>query len=176
MPAGAWTWLEIARLFASLSIPVALLLLGLALERRKVANQELTKKRIAVYDQVAPRLNDIMCFYRAVGHWASLDPDKIITAKREADRQMHVYRALFSPGFFATYQAFMDVCFETFSDPRGGTPAKLRIDRGHAMREMGARWSDAWTERCSGKPTPVGEMSAAYAAVMAAFAREIGVD
>ena len=39
MPAGAWTWLEVAKLLASLSIPVALLLLGLALERRKVANQ-----------------------------------------------------------------------------------------------------------------------------------------
>jgi hypothetical protein len=176
MPAGAWTWLEIARLLASLSIPVALLLLGLALERRKVANQELTKKRIVVYDQVAPRLNDIMCFYRAVGHWASLDPDKIITAKREADRQMHVYRALFSPGFFATYQTFMDVCFETFSDPRGGAPAKLRLDRAHVTRQMGPRWVDAWAERCSAKPATVAEMSAAYTAVMTAFAREIGVD
>jgi len=176
MPAGAWTWLEIAKLLASLSIPVALLLLGLALERRKVANQELTKKRIAVYDQVAPRLNDIMCFYRAVGHWASLDPDKIIAAKREADRQMHVYRALFSAEFFAAYQAFMDACFETYSDPRGGAPAKLRLDRAHAASQMGPRWVDAWDERCSARPTPVTEMSAAYVKVMTAFAREIGVD
>ena len=176
MPAGAWTWLEVAKLLASLSIPVALLLLGLALERRKVANQELTKKRIAIYDQVAPRLNDILCFYRAVGHWASLDPEKIIAAKREADRHMHVYRALFSTEFFASYKAFMDLCFETYSDPRGGAPAKLKLDRAHVMREMGPRWVEGWTERCSANETRIAELSRAYDAVMHAFAREIGVD
>lgn len=176
MPAGVWTWLEVAKLVASLSVPVAVLVLGLMLERRKVANQELTKKRIAVFDAVAPRLNDIFCFHRAVGHWATLDPERVIAAKRDADRQIHVYRALFSADFFAAYQGFMAASFEMFSAPEGGSPAKLRLDLAHVSPEMGARWQDSWRERVSETPTPIGELTAAYQRVMTAFAREIGVD
>lgn len=176
MPAGAWSWLEVAKLVASLSVPMAVLVLGLILERRKVANQELTKKRIAVFDVVAPKLNDIFCFYRVVGHWATLEPDRVIAAKRDADRQIHVYRALFSATFFAAYQDFMAAGFEMFSSPEGGAPAKLRLDLTHVSREMGTRWQVAWRERVSARPTPIGEFSVAYQRVMKAFAREIGVD
>ncbi|MBL8698865.1 MAG: hypothetical protein JNK67_10860 [Alphaproteobacteria bacterium] len=176
MPAGAWTWLELAKLLASLSVPVAVLVLGLMLERRKVANQELTRKRIAVFDAVAPKLNDILCFYRAVGHWATLDPDRIVAAKRDADRQVHIYRALFSAEFFAAYKSFMTASFEMFSDPAGGAPAKLRLDPAHCAAEMGKGWQDAWRARISDRPTPVAEFGAAYDRLMIAFAREIGVD
>lgn len=176
MQAGAWTWLEIAKLLAALSVPLAVLLLGFRLEGRKVANQELTKKRIAVFDVVAPRLNDILCFYRAIGHWSSLDPDKIIQCKRECDRQMHVYQALFSSGLFRVYQDFMKLCFETFSSAQGGMPAKLRLDLDHLRREMGHGWSGEWQGRVSNKATSIDAMVAGYETLMAAFAVEIGVD
>ena len=138
VPPGSWTLLEIVRLGAQIALPVALILIGLKFERRKVANQELVRKRIAVYDHVAFRLNDILCFYKAVGGWAGMDPDTVIQAKREADRQMYVYRALFSDRLFQAYSAFNDSCFRTHADPAGGTPAKLKLDLGHVQREMGA--------------------------------------
>lgn len=175
MEAGAWTWLEVAKLLASLSIPMALLLLGLALERRKIANQELTKKRIAVYDVVAPRLNDIFCFFTAVGHWRDLDPAKIIEKKREVDRQMHIYRVMYSSNLMETYNAFMDSAFTMFSGV--GLPARLRMDRDFIGSQIGSAWNTEWTASLDTEnPTPVSEFRTRYHALMDTFAREIGVD
>jgi hypothetical protein len=63
-----WTSLEIAKFIVSLATPViagiiALMVanFGLHLERQKVINQELIKKRIGIYDEVGPKLNDIYC-------------------------------------------------------------------------------------------------------------------
>jgi hypothetical protein len=181
VPAGSWTLLELVRLAAQIALPVALILFGLRLERRKVANQELVRKRIAVYDHVAFRLNDILCFYKAVGGWAAMNPDTVIQAKREADRQMYVYRALFSERLFKAYSAFNDACFRTHSDPAGGAPAKLKLDLAHVRREMGARFDTEWLKRvheppAGEPPSSVARVEAAYRELMAEFAREIGVE
>ena len=178
LPPGPWTLLELLKLAASLSLPFALLFIGLRLERRKVANQELVRKRVAVYDYVAFRLNDILCFYTAVGDWAKMNPETVIAAKREADRHMHVYRALFSQPLFAAYKTYMNACFETYADPRGGLPAKLRLDVEHVKTNLGMSWNDAWVARISApeKCRKVDEHRAAYVALMKEFAREIGVE
>lgn len=175
MQAGPWSWLEVAKLVASLSMPVAVLVLGLMLERRKVANQELTKKRITVFDKVAPRLNDMYCFYRVVGHWRALDPDKIIAGKREIDREMHVYRALFSAELFTAYMEFMRSCFMMYGG--AGHSAKLRLDVDYARREMGAGWNESWLAGIDAMaPSSAADVTARYDALMHAFSREIGVD
>lgn len=181
LPPGSWTLLELFKLAASLSLPFALLFIGLRLERRKVANQELVRKRVAVYDYVAFRLNDILCFYSAVGDWAKMNPDTVIAAKREADRHMHVYRALFSGALFNAYKRFMRVCFEVFSDPQGGTPAKLKLDVDHLRRNMGPKFDETWLARVHFPPPPEAQNSidavrVAYVTLMREFAREIGVE
>ena len=181
VPPGSWTLLEIVRLGAQIALPVALILIGLKFERRKVANQELVRKRIAVYDHVAFRLNDMLCFHSAVGDWAKMNPDTVVAAKREADRHMHVYRALFSPALFAAFRNFMRVCFEVYADPQGGSPAKLKLDLAHVRRHMGAKFDEAWLPRLHlpappEPPNSIDAVRAAYVALMQEFAKEIGVE
>ena len=63
---SVWTSLEVAKFVVSLATPViagiiALMVarFGIQLERQKAINQELVKKRIQIFDEIGPKLNDI---------------------------------------------------------------------------------------------------------------------
>lgn len=65
-------------------------------DAKKTVNQELIKKRILIYDGLAPKLNDVLCFFLSVGFWKSLSLPMMTQKKRELDQTMYVYGPLFS--------------------------------------------------------------------------------
>ncbi|HWD26172.1 MAG TPA: hypothetical protein VG387_03340 [Rhizomicrobium sp.] len=104
MEAGSWNWLEVARLSAGLLTPVAVGFLGVYLNRvskrfemRQWQSQKLTEKRLAIYDELAPTFNDLLCFFTYVGSWRDINPPVVVSWKRVIDKKVNLASPLFSP-------------------------------------------------------------------------------
>lgn len=185
---STWNSLEIAKLIASFLTPLLILLLGILVTRLSEqfkttlwANQKVIEKRIAIYDKMAPLLNDLYCYYCFVGSWKELTPPDLIVIKRTLDKQVYVYAALFSDEFRESYFRFIHLCFETYSGP--GYDAKLRTyitgqtqaqDR---RRASPAGWDDTWDQMFSvhSETVPIEMIKEAYNALMASFSKELGI-
>lgn len=148
--AAEWNSLEATKLAVSLLTPLVVLGLGLLinrasrrLEQAQWANRQLIERRLNLYDVMAPLLNDLFCFFTLVGDYRSVEPPAAISAKRTLDKSFYVNRFLFGPAFSATYAAFMDVCFQTYTGI--GEPAKLRstIELQRPERET---WNEEWND------------------------------
>ena len=100
------------------------------------------KKRLQLFEEVAPKLNDIFCFYQAIGHWAELDPNEVIRRKRAIDRAIQVNRFLFEVGFWDAYQRFEKSHFDMFTAV--GQPARLRLDVQHVRGRIGDNFKNEW--------------------------------
>ena len=94
MDSTQWTSLEIAKLIASTLTPVTVALFGWyltrfakSIEHRQWRNQRLIEKRIAIYDDLSPHLNDLLCFFTFVGCWKELAPPQVIAIKRVVDKK-----------------------------------------------------------------------------------------
>jgi hypothetical protein len=185
-PQSVWNSLEIAKLVASLLTPLLLLFIGIWVsrltERFKVtlwANQKVIEKRIDVYDEIAPMLNDLYCYFSYVGNWKELTPIQIIDIKRKLDKTFYIYAALFSPEFQKLYFTFIHLCFETYVG--AGKNAKLRTYIANQFENRKkvsqTKWEDSWDELFSEprEVTPTEEIKSGYKALMARFSKELGV-
>lgn len=83
MDLGPWTWLEVAKIASSLLIPITIVALGIYVHRitkqfehRQWRSQKLIEKRLAIYDDLAPQFNDLLCYFTYVGCWRDFDPPK----------------------------------------------------------------------------------------------------
>ena len=83
--------------------------------RHQQVHQELLRKRLQLFEDVAPKLNDIHCFFQAIGHWAELSPDEVIKRKRAIDRSIEGNRYLFRSDFWDAYRRFETTHFDLFS-------------------------------------------------------------
>jgi hypothetical protein len=182
--AAEWTSLEIAKLAVSVVTPLLLVGIGFVINRgvRRIENVEwgnrkLIERRISLYDEMAPKLNDLYCFFRCVGSFREIDPPTALKRKRELDRSFHVNRFLFSPDFTTQYHDFMDACFETYTG--GGEDAKLKSDVDEQAFERGPEhWDSSWTKYfvSDGRAlTNAGEIRSRYESLMASFSRDLGV-
>lgn len=88
-----WNSLEIAKLIASVLTPISVVVFGFWINRRlKVfehlqwANQKVVEKRLYVYQELVPLLNDLLCYFTYVGNWKTHNPASIIELKRKLDR------------------------------------------------------------------------------------------
>lgn len=170
----SWSSLELAKLAVAISTPLTVLAVGWWIKQREQINAELIRKRIAIYDQVVPLANDILCFFLGVGHWRELDPVKVIERKRELDRLMYRYRPFWSEACWRRYAVFVDACFEPFAAGAGHS-ALLRLDAAHLRTMIGERFDPAWEKVISKTPTPTRRLRETYDAWMGQLAREIGV-
>lgn len=177
MPTEA-DWLEYLKLAVAALTPIVTGLLGVIvlrmgtkLDTSKQLHQELLKKRLQLFEEVAPKLNDIFCFYQAVGHWTELNPDEIIRRKRAIDRAIQVNRYLFRSDFWDEYQRFEQAYFEMFS--AAGQPARLRLDVEYVRMRAGDAFKNEWLPYCSSKPGGHEEQRNHYQALMEILGREI---
>ena len=71
-----------------------------------------------------------------------LDPPRIIVLKRELDKEMHVFEALFPHELHRDYDVFMETCFKTF----GGSGTDARLRTGYKIRKQVAQdsWRPEW--------------------------------
>jgi hypothetical protein len=171
-------WLEYARLAVSTLTPIMTGIIGIILVRMgtrldvsKQLHQELLRKRLQLFEEVAPKLNDMLCFFQAIGHWAELSPPEIIKRKRAVDRSVQVNRYLFRSDFWDAYQRFEQAHFEMYAAV--GRPAKLRLDMTHIHERVGDSFKNEWTPFISSQPADHEDQRKRYEALMEILGREI---
>jgi hypothetical protein len=69
-PEPVWNRLEITKVIIQALTPILLVLLGIIVNRaiktfehRQWRNQKLIEKRLEIYDDMAPALNDLLCYF-----------------------------------------------------------------------------------------------------------------
>ncbi len=181
-----WNTLEAAKLAAAFLTPLSVALIGLLISRHlkrldllQWKNQKLLEKRIAIYDEIAPKLNLLLCFYTWVGYWKSTSPEEIIRAKRDLDKTVNVYRHVFPDKVYLAYQSFMHLLFETYSGP--GQDAKLltEIESADGDRRLDASfvWQPEWDELFLQEVRTASKRSVrdAYQTLMSELTKSFGV-
>jgi hypothetical protein len=115
---ASWTSLQIATLAVDALIPVTVAGLGVVFARtsRRIeqvqwANQTVVTRRLDIFAQLAPGLNQLLCFATFVGGWKEIEPRQAIALKRELDQVMYANKVLFSGELFAAYREFMAALF-----------------------------------------------------------------
>lgn len=146
-----WNSLEVAKLLVSTLTPVVVVILGIwiarvtkRLEQRQWTHRRIIERRIDVYDEIAPLLNDLVVYFTFVGHWKELQPIQLVEAKRILDRRVHISESLFSEQFLLSYSSFIQLCFATYQG--WGIDARLRGDPKLHIKAAGSSWDTAWTE------------------------------
>src|SRR6266536_4422049 len=180
--ASVWNALEIAKLTVSALTPIVVIAIGFWINRRlkgleylQWTNQKVTEKRIAVFDDLAPLLNDLYCYFTYVGCWKDLTPVEVVSRKRKMDRIVHVNAPLFSREFVDRYTEFIGVCYETYTG--WGQDAKLRTQWERRKESAGDSWKREW-ENYFSDPTDRSEpqvLKNQYASLMSCFSMELGV-
>jgi len=183
MPASPWNSLEIAKLIASLFTPIALAVFGIYVHRvtkrfelLQWRSQKLIEKRLAIYDDLAPHLNDLLCYFTFLGCWRDLDPPYVVSLKRVVDKKIHLAAPLFTEEFFDSCMAFQNVCFKTYTG--WGNDALLRTPFQRRQQARAGDWNSKWENCFAGDADDISDpkvIRSAYKRVMEAFARDIGV-
>lgn len=177
--ASAWNSLEVVKLLVGLLTPLVVLLLGVwvnrlatRLDHAEWTNQKVVEKRLIIYDDMAPSLNAIYCYFLRIGAWNEHKPADIIALKRATDATVGVYRYLFTSVFWEAYQRYMGSCFETYTGP--GRPARLRTSpEGRIAETCPAGSEEFFSPGPRQSSTEV--VARDYDALMGQFARELGI-
>jgi hypothetical protein len=172
-PPVPWWWGPVLTALLTAVLAVVGAWIAIRFDRQKAINQELIKKRIALYDEIVPKANDLLCYFLCVGDWKSLCPSKLLVHKRALDRFANIHGALFSADAIAAYETFIADCFSTFSGR--GKPAKLRADMARLKRQFGQDWQAAWEDHFeTGNVVDDQRLKASYDRFVEALAEEIG--
>jgi hypothetical protein len=180
MDAGAWTWLEVAKLALGVMTPLALAGIGIYVHRvtkrfehMQWRSQKLIEKRLAIYDSMAPLLNDVLCYYTYIGTWRTQNPPEVQALKRTVDKALHLAAPLFSPEFFSACMDFQNACYKTFSG--WGEDARLRTSFERRKQCRPDDWKAEWEKCFADEIADPQHVRQAYRRVMRAFAEDIGV-
>lgn len=154
--------MEYLKLLASLLIPLSIALVGFFVQRALAAQSRSWKfqdrivdKRIEVYEKIAEDLNRIYCYVMDVGTFKSETPDTIIAAKRNVDRYMHIYQAIWSEDTFNAFSEYVNSAFDTYQDV--GKDAAIRSrssEKRAAQKNRNEEWPASWDERFTGERDP----------------------
>jgi len=135
-------------------------------------DQQIIGRRLKLYEEIGPKLNDLYCLTRFIGHFREVDPPKALKHKRDLDRTMHVNRPIYSDRLFAAYQSFMDATFETYVG--AGEDAKLRMDPKELKQEWREPWSSEWDRMFATASNDYRAIEAAYEVLVASFSADLG--
>jgi len=180
MDAGAWTWLEVAKLASGVLTPLALAGIGIYVHRVtkrfehvQWRSQKLTEKRLAIYDNLAPLLNDVLCYFTYIGNWRIQDPPGVLALKRKIDKEFNLAAPLFSSEFFSACMEFQKACYKTY---RGwAQDPQLRTAFERRRQGRASDWKPEWDQCFAGETTDPEVVREAYNRVMRAFGGDIGV-
>lgn len=149
----AWTSPEIAKLAVSALTPLLLFVLGLVVARagRRVeqaqwANRKLIERRLELHTELAPKLNDVLCFFQCVGHFRAITPPDVLELKRSLDKIFFANEQLFSRDFVESYGKFMKTCFGRFGATGAHSMIKASLTRIKAERGSAASWAEEWDD------------------------------
>jgi hypothetical protein len=166
----AWTGYEYATVAVTALTPITVAGLGFfvartgrRLERVQWANQTVVTRRLEIFGQVAPKLNQLLCFATFVGGWKEIDPLKAIGLKREIDETMYASRVLFSDALFAAYQDFMAALFAMYATTDADAHVRAPVASKWGDRRNMTWWHDSMASLFStGQAGDMDEIQAAY--------------
>lgn len=179
--ASAWSSLEVVKILVATLTPVLVVAVGFwvnrrlkALEAAQWAQQKVVERRIKAYDELAPSLNELYCYFSFIGIWSERTPPEIVKLKRQLDQTAHISAPLFDEEFLALYNALIDTCFETFAG--WGQDPLLRTYSGRRQVAMGVDWQAEWDRGFSSAEaaSPPSQVKLRYADLMAYLARAMG--
>lgn len=136
-------------------------------------NQRLIEKRIAVYDELASDLNDLLRYFTFVGCWKELKPPEVVALKRRIDKKVYLAAPLFSQEFFANCMNFLNLCYATFQG--WGIDARLRTPIQRRKQAAGQDWHADWDRYFAEDSSDPRQIRSAYQAIMRSFSAEIGI-
>lgn len=175
-----WNSLEVVKLVVQGATPVAVALLGVYLtrlakrfEHLQWRNQRLIEKQIVIYDDLAPALNDVLCYFTFIGCWKELTPPEVIKLKRVIDKKIYLASPLFSDEFFGACINFMAKCYATYQG--WGLDAKLKTTSTRRREAAGDAWKPSWNDCFSQEPSDPKEIREAYKRIMHVFSKDIGL-
>jgi hypothetical protein len=175
---------ELVQTLAAISVPIVVAIVGYRLNQRlklweasQWRNQELIKARLRYFGELAPMLNDLMCYVTFIGRWKELTPPDVVAIKRDSDRLFFSVAPLFSQAAVDAYQEFLDHCFHM----RGKWGADARIRSGFVRRRevAGDTWRAEWEPmftHAEGDEITENDMAAtlaAYDQVLAALVEDV---
>lgn len=138
--ASDWNSLQVATLAVAALTPVTVAAVGFyfarasqRLEHVQWANQTVITRRLEIFGQVGPWLNQLLCFATFVGRWKEIKPIEAIGLKRKLDETMYANRLLFSDALFDAYREFMATLFAMYAST--GADAHLRAP-------IDSKWGD----------------------------------
>jgi hypothetical protein len=175
-----WASLETFKLAESIITPIGLAFLGLYIRRlsrkiedRQWVNQKVVEKRLEIYDQLAPQLNDVLCYFTFVGCWKDVDPPVMVEMKRTLDRKIHLAKPLFPAEFFVACQLFLRECFTRFSGP-WGSDSQLRTTIVGRIEAHPRPWDPGWEKHFSKETADPYKVQQLYKDVMREFTACLG--
>jgi hypothetical protein len=138
--ADSWTSVQIVTVVVDALTPLTVAGLGVYVARasRRIeqvqwANQTVVTRRLDIFAELAPGLNQLLCFSTFVGGWKEIQPHQAIATKRQLDETMYASRVLFSDELFAAYREFMTTLFAMYA-ARGGDA--------HLRAPIESKWGD----------------------------------
>ncbi len=144
--ASSWNGMEIATLAVSALTPLTVAALGYfvartsrRIERVQWANQTVVSRRLEIFSQVAPWLNQLLCFATFVGGWKEIEPRQAIGLKRKIDETIYANRVLFSDALFTAYREFMYAMFAMYA-----TTEADALLRAPVVSQWGSRRNLRW--------------------------------
>lgn len=179
-----WNSLEVIKLVISGLTPIIIAFIGLYLNRilkkfehRQWRNQKLIEKRLLIYEELAPLLNDLLCYFTYIGSWKESTPDEIVQKKRIIDKKVYIAAPLFTNYFFIEIQAFIKLCYKTYQG--WGQNAKLLTDNSRRKEVFGKKWDKNWDTlfiENSNEITARRKLKESYFRIMKVFSDNIGLN
>jgi hypothetical protein len=115
------------------------------LERVQWANQTVVTRRLEIFGEIAPALNQLLCFATFVGRWKEIEPQHAIDLKRRLDEKMYANRILFSDELLAAYHEFMSAQFAMYATTDADAHLRAPIDSQWGNRRNMTWWQDPMT-------------------------------
>jgi hypothetical protein len=150
--ASSWSSLQIATLAVAALTPLTVAGLGVFIARagRRIeqvqwANQTVVARRLEIFAQLAPGLNQLLCFATFVGGWKETQPRQAIALKRRLDETMYASKVLFSDQLFAAYHQFMTTMFAMYATTDADAHLRAPIDSKWGDRRNMPWWEDTMT-------------------------------
>ncbi|MBN2577918.1 MAG: hypothetical protein JXB10_02925 [Pirellulales bacterium] len=140
-----WNSLEISKIIVNALTPILVIVFGFWLNRRlkhleliQWANQKIIEKRIKIYEEITPLLNELLCYFTYIGSWKEMTPPEIVNLKRKIDKIAYINAPLLPSKFLEHYNYFMQLCYETYSG--WGQDAQLKTKFKRRCETAGNQW------------------------------------
>ncbi|HEV2936254.1 MAG TPA: hypothetical protein VGY96_24290 [Streptosporangiaceae bacterium] len=167
--ADSWTSMQIVTVVVDALTPLTVAGLGFYVARasRRIeqvqwANQTVVTRRLDIFGQLAPGLNQLLCFATFVGGWKEIQPSQAIALKRQLDETMYANRVLFSEQLFAAYHHFMATLFAMYATVGADAQLRAPIDSQWGDRRNMPWWDESMTGLFNSNAASLDEIQAAY--------------